>query len=237
MYENNSAAEMYDLLYQDRKDYPAEARQVAELVRARKPDASSLLDVACGTGIHLAAFAGLFERVEGADLSEHMLEVAARRLGPRVPLHRADMRDFRLGVTFDAAAVMFSSIAYLRTTEDLNAAVATLARHLNPGGVLVIEPWWFPEVFIEGHVSGHALTTDDNRTITRVSHSTRVGRVTRMELHYVTADSRGVQHRSETDDLTLFTRDEYETAFRQAGLKVEYVDSEPGRPGYFVATA
>lgn len=237
MYENNSAAEMYDLLYQDRKDYRAEAGQVAELVRARKPGTASLLDVACGTGIHLAAFAELFDRVEGADLSEHMLEVAAGRLGSGVPLHRVDMRSFRLDARFDAIVVMFSSIAYLRTTEDLDAALATFGRHLAPGGVVVIEPWWFPEAFIEGYVSGHALTTDDNRTITRVSHSTRAGELARMELHYVTADSEGVRHRSEIDELTLFSRGAYEDSFHRAALKVEYVESEPGRPGYFVATA
>ncbi|UUU30219.1 class I SAM-dependent methyltransferase [Streptomyces sp. CA-210063] len=237
MYENNSAAEMYDRLYQDRKDYRAEAGQVADLVRSRKPDATSLLDVACGTGIHLAAFAELFDRVEGADLSEPMLKVAAERLDGGVRLHHVDMRNFQLDGTFDAITVMFSSIAYLRTTEDLSAALTAFSKHLTPGGVVVIEPWWFPEAFIEGYVSGHALTTDDNRTITRVSHSTRVGNLARMELHYVTADSQGVRHRSEIDDLTLFTRVEYEDAFEQAGLRAEYVASEPGRPGYFVATA
>ncbi|MDI3408184.1 class I SAM-dependent DNA methyltransferase [Streptomyces cavernicola] len=235
MYENNSAAEMYDLLYQDRKDYPAEAREVAELIRQRKPDADSLLDVACGTGIHLEAFAGHFGRVEGVDLSEHMLQVAAQRL-PGTVLHRGDMRQFRLDNSFDAIVCMFSSIGYLRTADDLNAALATFARHLNPGGVLVIEPWYFPETFLDKHVSGHALT-QGGRTITRVSHSTRVGDVARMELHYVLADSEGVQHRSEIDELTLFTPDQYEAAFSQAGLKVDYAEPTGPRPGYFVGTA
>ncbi|MFF1560764.1 class I SAM-dependent DNA methyltransferase [Streptomyces sp. NPDC058279] len=235
MYENNSAAEMYDLLYQDRKDYRAEAAEVSELVRAHKPDATSLLDVACGTGIHLEAFAALFDRAEGIDLSEHMLEVAAQRL-PNAALHHGDMTGFRLDTTFDAIVCMFSSIGYLRTTEQLNAALSRFAEHLTPGGVVVIEPWYFPDTFLDGHVSGHALTKD-NRTITRVSHSTRVGNIARMELHYVTADSEGVRHRSEIDDLTLFTPAEYEAAFSRAGLKVEYVAPQGTRPGYFVGTA
>lgn len=37
MYEDDSAAEIYDVLYQDRKDYDAEAAQVAALVRERMP--------------------------------------------------------------------------------------------------------------------------------------------------------------------------------------------------------
>lgn len=235
MYENDRAAEMYDLLYQDRKDYRAEAGGVARLVRAHKPRARSLLDVACGTGVHLAAFADLFEQVEGLDLSEPMLEIAARRL-PGTPLHHGDMRSFELDGTFDAVVCMFSSIGYLRTGEDLDAAVGAMARHLTPQGVVVIEPWYFPDTFIDGYVSGHALTRD-NRTITRVSRSTREGGVTRMEIHYVVADAQGVEHRSEVDLLTLFTRDQYEAAFSRAGLKVDYVAPENTGPGFFVGTA
>ncbi|MWA08024.1 class I SAM-dependent DNA methyltransferase [Streptomyces sp. BA2] len=235
MYENNSAAEMYDLLYQDRKDYKAEAEEVAGLIREKKEDADSLLDVACGTGVHLEAFAGHFARVEGVDLSGHMLKVAAQRL-PGTPLHQEDMREFELENSFDAIVCMFSSIGYLRTTQDLNAALRAFARNLSAGGVVVIEPWYFPETFLDNHVSGHALT-NEGRTITRVSHSTRVGNIARMELHYVLADREGVQHRSEIDELTLFTPDDYEAAFSQAGLKVDYVEAAGGRPGYFVGTA
>lgn len=235
MYENDRAAEMYDLLYQDRKDYAAEARHVAELVRARKPQADALLDVACGTGIHLAAFGGLFDRVTGVDLAEPMLRVAAQRL-PQTPLHLGDMRSFRLDERFDAVVCMFSSIGYMRTTQDLNAALTTMAGHLSPGGVVVIEPWYFPDTFLDGHVSGHALTRD-NRTITRVSHSRRQDGRTRMELHYVVADADGVQHRQEIDLITLFTRDEYESAYSQAGLKAEYVASKTSGPGFFVGSA
>ncbi len=235
MYENDRAAEMYDLLYQDRKDYRAEAGRVARLVRAHKPRARSLLDVACGTGVHLAAFADLFERVEGLDLAEPMLEIAARRL-PGTELHHGDMRSFGLDGTFDAVVCMFSSIGYLRTEEDLNASVATMARHLTPGGVVVVEPWYFPDTFIDGYVSGHALTRD-NRTISRVSRSTREGGATRMEIHYVVADAQGVEHRSEVDLLTLFTRDQYEAAYSRAGLKVDHVASENSGPGFFVGTA
>lgn len=232
MYESDSAAEMYDLLYQDRKDYAAEAELVTGLVRARRPRADSLLDVACGTGLHLQAFARHFGRVEGVDLSEPMLATAARRL-PDVPLHVGDMRALALGRDFDAVVCLFSSIGYLRTGADLDLAVRSMAEHLRPGGVLVVEPWYFPETFLEGHVSGHALTRD-NRTITRVSRSTRQGDQTRMELHYVLADAERVRHHSEIDLLTLFGPEQYEAAYDRAGLKAEYLAAEGSGPGFFV---
>lgn len=101
MYESESAADLYDLVYQDRKDYRAEAGAVAELIRSRKPDASTLLDVACGTGTHLEAFSRHFEQVAGLELSESMSEVARRRV-PQAQLYPGDMRSFQLDAAFDA---------------------------------------------------------------------------------------------------------------------------------------
>ena len=68
--------------------------------------------------------------------------------------------------------------------------------------------------------------------VARASRSVRDGDVTRMEIHYLTADADGIRHRSEIDRLTLFTRDQYEMAFVQAGGKVEYVPA--AGPGFFV---
>ena len=52
------SAELYDLVYGS-KDYAGEARRVDELIRERRSEARSLLDVACGTGKHLALLADL----------------------------------------------------------------------------------------------------------------------------------------------------------------------------------
>jgi hypothetical protein len=48
------SADVYDLIHRAQgKDYAAEAVQLSREIRARKADATSLLDVACGTGGHL----------------------------------------------------------------------------------------------------------------------------------------------------------------------------------------
>ncbi|MFE0178679.1 class I SAM-dependent DNA methyltransferase [Streptomyces sp. NPDC059002] len=235
MYENASAAEIYDALYQDRKDYDAEAAQVAALVRERKPGASTLLDVACGTGVHLEGFAKRFDKVAGLELSESMAARATERLSG-VPLHHGDMRTFDLGETFDAVVIMFSSIGYLDTVADLNSAVAAMSRHLADDGVLVVEPWYFPDTFLDRHVSTHAVKRG-SEGIARVSHSTREGDKTRMEIHYLVADgANGIEHRSEVDYLTLFSPEEYTEAFRQGGLNVTYLEGTAGAPGFFVGT-
>ncbi|MCT2585125.1 class I SAM-dependent methyltransferase [Actinophytocola gossypii] len=233
MYESEDA-ELYDLIHQGRgKDYATESAQVARLILAEKPDATSLLDVACGTGEHLQHLSGTFPDVAGLDLSEDMLLAAKERL-PDVPLHLGDMSDFDLGREFDAVTCLFSSIGHMRTTEDLETALRRFARHTVPGGVLVVDPWWFPETFLPGYVAGDVIRAP-GRTIARVSHASLEGNATRMDVHYlVAANHAGVRHLAESTLITLFTRDEYEQAFRRAGWAPTYLEEGPTARGLFV---
>lgn len=230
----NATAETYELLHESRgKDYRGEAEEVARRVRARMPDASSLLDVACGTGAHLRAFSGLFDHVEGLELSTAMLGAARNRL-PGIALHRGDMRDFRLDRAFDVITCMFGSIGYLSTPAELADASRRFAQHLRPGGVLAIDPWWFRERYKDGHISSDLVTIGD-RTVGRVSHSRLEGTASRMNVHYVVADpATGVRHFSETHLITLFTRREYEEALAAGGFDVDYVEGLNAGRGLFV---
>ncbi|WP_325050277.1 class I SAM-dependent methyltransferase [Actinomadura craniellae] len=226
-------ADVYELIYRSRgKDWAAEAADAARIVRERYPEADSLLDVACGTGAHLETFRTLFGHTEGVELSPDMLDVAARRL-PGVPLHEMDMRDFSLGRTFDAVTCLFTAIGYLPTLAGMRAAVRCMARHLVPGGVMVVEPWWFPDRFIDGYVAGD-LGGDGERTVARMSHSTREGRTTRMEVRFLVGDAKGITEFTEVDLLTLFTLEEYLSAFADAGCPAEYVESGWTARGLFI---
>lgn len=227
-------APIYDLIYQGRgKDYAAEAAALAEMIKTRRPEAASLLDVGCGTGLHLQHFAELFGHAEGVELSEDMLTVAKERL-PQVPLHVGDMRDFDLDRTFDAVTCLFAAMGHMRTTAELDTATARLVAHLVPGGVVIIEPWWFPENFIPGYIGGDTVR-EQGYTISRVSHTTRDGLVTTMEVHYLVADAEsGVQYFTNAIVNTLFTQEQYEAALIKAGCTVEYVGDGPSGRGRFI---
>jgi SAM-dependent methyltransferase len=212
------SARFYDTIYEF-KDYRAESARVHELIQERKPDARSLLDVACGTGQHLEHLSQRYE-VEGLDLDEELLAVARNRL-PRITLHRGDMIEFDLGRTFDAVACLFSSIGYVRTRENLDAAVATMARHLSPGGVLVIEPWVMPEAWEDGHIGGVFVDHDDLK-IARLDTSQRDGELSVLHLAYLVATRDEVSHFTEDHVLALFTDDQYRRALESAGLTVEH---------------
>ncbi|GAA0930145.1 class I SAM-dependent methyltransferase [Nonomuraea longicatena] len=230
-------ADLYAAIYRGRgKDYESDAAAIAKHVLDRNPRAASLLDVACGTGSHLRHFARAFAHVEGIDLAPDMVRLARLEL-PGIAVHTGDMREFALGRTFDAVTCLFSSVGYLEDAGQLDAALGCLARHLDPGGVLVLEPWYFPENATSGSVVGD-LVTVEGRTISRVSHSVRENGAHRMRVHYLVADQEsGVRHLSDTHVLSLWERERYESAFERAGCAVEYLPpGEPGTsgPGLFV---
>lgn len=229
-------AGVYDRIHAARgRDWDTEADEIAALVLARNPAASSLLDAACGTGKHLVRFARHFPEVAGLDASEPMLRIARTRL-PAEVLHRGDIRDIRLDRRFDAVLCLCFSLGYMTSVGDLRIAIAELAGRLRPGGVLVAEPWWFPEDFADRFASG-GLAVDDEGVVSRVSHSVRDGDVCRMSVHYTVAGPDGIRSFVEEEVYSLFTYDEYVAAFTACGLGTEFLDGGPNGRGLFVAVA
>ena len=213
-----NSAHIYDAVYSF-KDYEAESRRLRELVEERSPGAATLLDVACGTGKHLEQLRAWYE-VSGVDLDPQLLEFAHARLGD-VPLSAADMASFELNRRFDAVTCLFSSIGYVGTVERLNGAVATMATHLNPGGVLIVEPWLTPDVWVADRP--HLLSVDEpDLKIARMTISGREGRLAIMNFEYLIGTPAGIQAFSERHEAALFTDDEYRQAFAAAGLSVEH---------------
>jgi len=103
-------SKIYDLLY-SYKDYDLET----EFLMANLPATTEprLLDVACGTGMHLKALRQKlpFAILAGIDINREMLNVAlSKNLNAR--LVQGDMREFNLGQNFDIVYCLSSSIQY-----------------------------------------------------------------------------------------------------------------------------
>ncbi len=230
-------AHVYDLVYQaSGKDYAAESSTIHAVIQARNPRARTLLDVACGTGGHLRHLKSEYE-ITGVDLDPEMLREARKHL-PDTPLVEGDMRTFRLDARFDAVICLFSSIGYMGDTEDLNAAIATMAAHLNPGGVLVVDGWVRPDAWRGGGSIHVEVGTSDELKVARVGRSWKDGPTTHLEMHHLIATLEGIEHLIDHHRLTLFTTEEYLAAYRAVGLLVEVVESPmEGRDRYIAVRA
>ncbi len=208
------SARWYDAIY-EWKDYAAEARRLCAIIEAERPGAATLLDVGCGTGRHLEHLRSAY-RVEGLDLDPRLLAIAGERL-PGVPLHVGDMLTFHLGRRFDVVACLFASIAYTRTEENLRRAVANLAGHAAPGGVVIVEPFIAPELYRWGTVHANFVDQPDLK-IARINVDGGAGPTAVFDFHYLVGTPAGVEHFTERHELGLFPRAAYEAAFQASGL-------------------
>lgn len=208
------SARFYDAIYSF-KDYRAATDALRAVVREQKPDARTLLDVACGTGKHLELLQSDFD-VAGLDLNDEMLDVARARC-PGVPFHAASMVDFDLGQQFDLITLLFSSIAYVRTVEAMRETIATLARHLAPGGLIVLEPFFAPERLWTGTITANFVDQPELK-IAWMYNTIREDRVAILDINYLVGTPAGIDRFTERHELGLFTNDEYADAFADAGL-------------------
>lgn len=230
-----NTAHVYDLIYEcSGKDYRAESEVIEHLIRSRAPDASTLLDVACGTGGHLIHLREPFD-VAGLDLDENMLDIARERL-PDVDLVKGDMRSFDMGRKFSAVVCLFSSIGYLPDRTALVDAIGCMSGHLADAGVLIIDGWVRPSAWKEPGAPHVVSGTHDGLAVARVGRSERQGTKTILELHHLVATDSSVDYLVDRHELTLFTDEEYRDAFVTAGLEVEIVASPMRDRDRYVAT-
>lgn len=109
-----------------------------------------VLECAVGTGRLAIPLAESGKHVFGIDYSEAMLQGLADKLAKqpeeiqqRIRYAQADMRDFDLGEKFSFVFIPFGSFTYLLSIEDQKRCLASLKRHLAPGGTIVIDvPTW-----------------------------------------------------------------------------------------------
>jgi dTDP-3-amino-3,6-dideoxy-alpha-D-glucopyranose N,N-dimethyltransferase/dTDP-3-amino-3,4,6-trideoxy-alpha-D-glucopyranose N,N-dimethyltransferase len=215
----SSAAEFYDLLYRSGKDYVAEAQLLSRVIREVVPDATSLLDVGCGTGAHARALLDIGFRVDGVDLEPAFVEIARAKC-PEGRFFVGDMTALDLPGRYDVVTCLFSAIGYVRTESALRTTISRMAAHLNRPGVLVVDPWFEPGQLTHGWVT-MLVGEDDGVTACRMSRTVVDGPISRLEFEYLIGSASGLERRSEVHQLGLFTRQQMEAAFGEAGLTIE----------------
>lgn len=226
------SARFYDALYHF-LDYEGGTRTLHALIQERAPHAVSLLDVGCGTGRHLQHLRQWYEG-EGLDLDGQLLE-AARERCPDTPFHQGSMVDFELPRQFDVVTCLFSAIAYVQTAEAMHQAVAAMARHLNPGGILILEPWFEPDRYWTDTITANHYDSADLK-ICWMYTSKREEDLSVLDIHYLVGTPDRVEHLTEEHRIGLFTREQHMTAMTDAGLTdVEYEPTGLVKRGLYIA--
>jgi SAM-dependent methyltransferase len=130
----------YDIAFQ------AYTRGEAEFIEAacRKYcpfGARRLLEPACGTGRLITALAARGYQVTGFDLSRPALSYLRRQLtrrGLHAETFEAEMSNFRIGGTADAAYCVVNTFRHLLTERAARGHLECIARSLRPGGIYVL---------------------------------------------------------------------------------------------------
>lgn len=228
----SNSVELYDLIYSSFKDYDAEARFLADLIARHRPGAKRILDVGCGTGEHARILSTRhgFE-VDGLDIEDGFLELA-RKKNPGANFFHGDMAWFQLTRRYDVVLSLFSSIGYARTLERVTSTLRCLRRHLEPGGLILVEPWFTPEEWQPGRVD---VAGADGTRVARMSHSAAQDRLSILRFEYLVGTRWGIEHRSEIHELGLFTDEEMRACFAEARLDVEHDPVGPMGRGLWLA--
>ncbi len=150
MYEYEKMAKYYDLFY-SQKDYQKETTFLKDILKNRK----KVLDVGCGTGMHMHLLEEAGYDVTGLDLSKSMLDIAKTRV--KGSLFSANLLDFTSSNKFDAIISMFAVFNHLTSYEEMEKGLLNLYGLLNTKGVLIID-------LHNGRKNGEKVETINNWT-------------------------------------------------------------------------
>jgi ubiquinone/menaquinone biosynthesis C-methylase UbiE len=227
----NKSEEIYDLVYSF-KDYKNEALKVKDYILENEPSCKTILDIGCGTAEHHKYLSKDF-LIDGIDINEKFVSIAKKK-NPAGTYSVADMTSFDLQKKYDAVICLFSSIGYLKSFDEIVSALKYFSRHLNPQGLLIIEPWLSAEAYHSGKIGMTSYNKDDIK-ICRMSESLQDGNTSILNLHYMLATKdNGIQYFEESHKMRLTETEEMMKAFEIAGFDMVFLDKEFNDRGLYI---
>lgn len=131
----NIPPEIYEIAFG--WDPAPEVHRLLFIARSLAVPISSALELGCGTGRLLADVRRQGVEVMGLELSPSMAQRASHRSA--VPVHIGDMSEFSLDRRFDLIYASANTIRHVVETVKLARMWRSIHRHLNPGGLLIVD--------------------------------------------------------------------------------------------------
>lgn len=145
-------AEQYDAMYEELMS--AETHDSVETL-AELAGGGKVLELAIGTGRVALPLAAHGLTVHGIEASEAMVaKLRQKPGGSAIPVEIGDMSEVRVNGTFDLIYLVFNTIFNLTTQEAQVRCFHNAARHLNAGGLFVVETV-VPD--LSGYVDGQRM--------------------------------------------------------------------------------
>jgi len=135
-------AKYYDLINEKYVPYEKQFSFIEGAFRKYQKKVHSILDLACGTGIHSLYFARKGYRVVGIDLSSEMLSIArqkARIERVEIDFLEGDIRDLHFNREFDAAICVNQSVMSCVTYTDISNFFIGVKNALKDAGIFVVD--------------------------------------------------------------------------------------------------
>jgi ubiquinone/menaquinone biosynthesis C-methylase UbiE len=226
---HNQQAKYYDRIYSF-KDYLDEAVRMQNLImKYLETGGNTLLDVACGTGLHLKHLRDDFS-CTGVDASKAMLKIA-RKNAKGVTFKEADMKTLKLGKQFDVIICLLSSIGYVRNYSNLERTIQNFSKHLKKGGVALIEPSHANSVYVKGEPRITIYDGKDAKiariNVPKIRQATAV-----LDMHILIAErGKDAKYFIDRHELGLFGINKTLSIMKNTGLKSKYLKNGlmPGR--------
>jgi dTDP-3-amino-3,4,6-trideoxy-alpha-D-glucopyranose N,N-dimethyltransferase/N-dimethyltransferase len=135
------------------------------------------------------------------------------------------MRTLELGRTFDPVICLFSSIGYITEPAGMRQAVARLAAHVAPGGVLILDGWVRPDEWREPYRSEPDVAHDDDMLVVRLALTRREGNITELDMHHLVQTAEAIDYFVERHRLALTPTEEYVSAVEGVGLTARVISN------------
>jgi SAM-dependent methyltransferase len=208
------------------QEYAQEAAFAARVFGLAAGPVREVLELGSGGGSNASHLKSRFD-LTLVDVSDAMLDVS-RRLNPGCEHVRGDMREVRLGRTFDAVFV-HDAVNYMITEADLAKAIGTAFVHCRPGGVAVFVPDHVAETFEPETGCGGGDGTDGRaaRFLEWSWDPDPADTWIRADFVYMLREHGGeVQVVPESHRLCLFSRDTWLRLLAGAGFEAQAITEE-----------